>query len=76
MIWEGIVLGNNRIRKAREKNVDVTVGLTDSCVKQQGKNPSIMQTGSGKEDRVGMNQHVEKQAGSLWRFLEQGQTEW
>lgn len=50
MIWEGIVLGNNRIRKAREKNVDVTVGLTDSCVKQQGKNPSIMQTGSGKED--------------------------
>lgn len=75
MIWEGIVVGNNRIRKAREKNVDVTAGLTDSCVKKQGKKPSTMQTGSAKEDWVGMNQQVEKQAGSLWRFLEQGQTE-
>lgn len=36
MIWEGMVLGKDCIRKAREKNVDVTVGLTGSCVKKAG----------------------------------------
>lgn len=35
MIWEGMVLGKDCIRKGREKNVDVTVGLTSFCVKKQ-----------------------------------------
>lgn len=48
-IWEGMILGSNHFRKAREKKVDVT-GLTDSCVKRQGKTSSIMQTESAKED--------------------------
>lgn len=48
-IWEGVVLGSNHFRKVREKNVDVT-GLTDSCVRTGGKNPSMMQTESAKED--------------------------
>lgn len=37
MIWEGMVVGKDCTRKAREKTVDVTVGLTGSCVKKQGK---------------------------------------
>jgi len=32
-----MVLGKDCVRKAREKNVDVTAGLTGSCVKKQGK---------------------------------------
>lgn len=80
MIWEGMVLGKDCIRKAREKNVDVTVGLTGSCVKKQGgeKNPLRRQNQQNRDVKteVGMDQQVEKQAESAWGLSEQGDAEY
>lgn len=65
MIWVGMVLGKNCIRKPREKNVDVTVVLTDSCVENAEEKPPVcrqhQQNGDVKIE-VGMDQQVEKQS--------------